>query len=160
MSDLQTVLKLLPKLTSEELGQVRVAMGALGAAGPAYVKPGIRAEDDASWLLSIVRDVFPDQPIPVHVLRKSRIYPSFAQKLPAVMTWIKHALERRVEQQALLNVALTLMRHDLAAQGTITVSPTLIMSNIHMLPATIDRHFPGYVESGLIGLVLRTEAKA
>ncbi|HKU52519.1 MAG TPA: hypothetical protein VJQ25_08630, partial [Nitrospira sp.] len=78
---------------------------------------------------------------------------NFKSILPAILTFLKQAGSRRVQQQRLLSIAVELLYQDLGQQN-IPASLVTVIRHIHRLPAVMDRNFPQYAMNGLLGLLV------
>lgn len=157
MSNIKTVLDIIPTLSSAELSKVTAAIGAANAIGN---KRGPTLTTDLSsddmWMLGAVADYMRDRGIDatsVSLLRGQRGYRAFAAKVPAIAKFLKPC-GARVKQRALLHVGIELLFADLQKIGLAATS-RLVMAHAHRIPAVINRAFPGYAQQGLLHLIIR-----
>jgi hypothetical protein len=144
------VLRLLPTLTGAELAQVQSAIKALGAIGPAQ-------DDSASQVLKCLCNLLQKRglefPQP-SVLMKMSIYPAYKRKVPALLQYLQHAgLATKVQQWAALSIGFGLLYDSLTAQG-LACDASVLMRQVHRLPALINREFPGYAEAGYLAKIV------
>ena len=108
-------------------------------------------------LCNVLRDLGVEYPS-LDVLRKSSSYPAFSKKLPDLIEFLSHVGSERIAQDALLKIGLELLYWDMVNWQGVVVSAVTLMSHIHRIPATLNRHFPHYASSGLLKMIVR-EAK-
>jgi hypothetical protein len=77
----------------------------------------------------------------------------FEGKVPDLMAFLASAHPTRTGQRALLMLALDLLYRDIAERGY-PVAAGVLLRHIHRLPATLNRHFPGYARAGMLGWII------
>src|SRR5262245_59371476 len=70
-------------------------------------------------------------------------YRAFIDKVPNVFQYVRMVTEHRNEQRALLRLGLRLVCDDLHWMK-VPLTGRALMNNIEMIPASIDKRFPGY----------------
>lgn len=162
---LETVLRLLDELPSAELKRARDYAGlrlSHGLAGGG-IKTS-RQESFAHEVLTMIADECHRRGIDVRASSKrlatNKGFPAFKAKMHdhgEVGGFLKKASERsRVRLRALTRVAVHELVDNMLGMG-VAVSATTLMSNIHRIPAVLDRAFPGYAAAGLLQLAVRKE---
>lgn len=87
------------------------------------------------------------------VLLRSQNIRTFRTKLPAVFKYLD-GIVSRVERRAILILAFRLLYDDLLAQN-IPISSGVMIQHVHRLPAVLNKHFPGYAQSGVLRMLVR-----
>jgi hypothetical protein len=77
----------------------------------------------------------------------------FEGKLPDLMAFLSQAHPTRAGQRALLMVALDLLYRDIADRG-LPVAAGVLLRHVHRIPATLNKHFPGYARAGMLGWIV------
>jgi hypothetical protein len=142
----------LPVLTSEQLNDVRTRIGLLKS-HPAAGASGAR--DFSDIVLEAITDVTRKLNIETASftrLKKNAAYGPYKAKANDLKKTF--AGMTRVQQTSILNMAVELLYNDMLEWG-IAVSAVTLMRHIHRLPATINKHFPGYIQSGLLLKLIR-----
>lgn len=155
--DLTKVLALLPKLSKEDLKKVQEQAKVLSTLGGG--SRGSRTQEHGSddfFVLTLITDYMTrqglDMSIPA-VLRDSTAYGAFKSKVPGLMKFVKQ-VGNKTQQTAILSVGIELLHEDLVKIGLAATS-RLMMAHIHRLPGVINREFPGYAQSGMLGFIAR-----
>lgn len=91
----------------------------------------------------------------VHSLRKSQAYASSKDKFLDLAAFFEKISESRLVQDAILREAIGLLYQDMLQWQGVTISSHTILQHIHRLPATLNRHFPGYASSGLLHKIVK-----
>jgi hypothetical protein len=157
-NELKAILDMIPRLTTEELSQISAALKAVAAIGA--IKDVVAApitHTDELWVLQSITLKMQSTAVDmtgVDQLKNSKGYPSFARKVPAVVRYIRKVGTDRNTQRAFLNIGVELLLEDLKQIGLAPTSRTL-MAHTHRIPAVLARAFPGYLEAGLMHVVLR-----
>jgi hypothetical protein len=152
----------LSKLSTEDLAKLdqhvkvmRAVTGPSTVTVPAVASGKRDLESRALGVLcAAMRDMGVEYPS-VEMLRKTSQIGAFNRKLPAVMQFISGIGPKRVEQDALLKIAFELLYYDLVTVYELAASSLTLMAQVHRIPAVINRHFPGYAESNLLGMILK-----
>lgn len=167
MSTYDQILKGLLDLNVSQLAEVRARAGILSEAGGAKQRttglsggqpmPDMIAETDVELVLSEIAGHLREQGIEfvsVSMLKKVQGFGKFAEKIPAVMIFFRKITTNRVKLRALIRIAIALLYKDLARMN-ISASTRTMMNHFHRVPAVLNRNFPGYAQSGLLGLLLQ-----
>ena len=155
MTDYDEIVKLLPRLSREQLHAVMARAGALSSMpGP---QPGNSDDCDESLALECICAMMKSKGMefatPV-LLRKSPVFNSFkTEKVPAVMAYLGRAGFTRNETRAMMQIGLELLMADLGRMG-LMISGRALMSHFHRIPSLLNHAFPGYAEAGLLIQVL------
>ena len=156
-NDLDEVLSRLPRLTEEELTDVKGRVTFLLSSGPG--KTSTPSSDDSHLILDVLGEVLQSlgsETVHPAVLRKTSIFPAFKRKVPVLMEYVRAAGVRN-EQRAVLRLGIEILYRYLEKHGP--VSSRTIMQHIHRVPSAINRQFPGYAKSGLLRAIVRGELK-
>lgn len=152
MSTIDKVLSLIKQLSSEELDRVVAECKALRQFSHTNIRqPQGPPVSDAEELLKVVHLYCVTRGLdmrPPDKLKKVPQYSSFAEKAPAVMKFLRSFCDHRNK----ISVILLLVFDDMKDHAIPTTAGT-IMGRIHMVPAIVDKMFPGYVKSSLLPLV-------
>ena len=155
------IVQSLPTLSATERGSLLERLKLLQSISSPKEAATNGKRDIESRVLTIVcntlRELGVEYPS-LDVLRKSSAYPSFQRKLPDLLEFLSHVSDSRVQQDALLKIALELLYNDMVNWQDAVISAHTLMSHIHRIPATVNRHFPGYSSSGMLSWIIR-EAK-
>lgn len=115
---------------------------------------------DVSFVLGAVSDLLRGQGVefasPTVLLRQAD--KNFKDKVPDLMAFLASAHPTRQGQRALLMVALDLLHQDISKAGY-PVAAGVLLRHIHRLPATLNRHFPGYARAGMLGWIVDREPR-
>ena len=86
---------------------------------------------------------------PPERLRASPLFKQFEEKTPAVMRYMRSFCRTKLQ----MNTVLYMVFDEMRSFSDGILNATTIMAKIHMVPAVLDRMFPGYVQSGLMPVV-------
>jgi hypothetical protein len=116
---------------------------------------------DINMALRCVCDVMKDLGFDTFVNRHRRHpgYRAFADKVPAVLVFIRRTSSHRVVHQTVLKFGLRLLYQELMRAGY-PVSVVTMMAHFHRVPSIINRSLPGYVQSGLLGAIFEEQHHA
>jgi hypothetical protein len=154
-SDLREIVDRLPHLSAGELDQLfeRIkALRQMGGNGNGHAK-----SDDSDVILDTIIRVMQSNGLTcpyLKQLRQRRNYTSFKEKVPALMDYLKKVSTNRLEQSVILDLGVGLLYHDIK-HWSIPMTDSLIMNNIHRIPAIMDVHFPGYARSGMLKMLVK-----
>jgi hypothetical protein len=151
---LATIIDLLPSLTDTERAALSNRLKAFQQFGSgARTKPADHYQRDEA--LGCVTELLRSQGVdfvqPAILLRIAD--KNFALKLPGLFKFLASQHPNRAGQRALLMIGLDLLYRDLAKAG-IAVTAKVLLSNIHRIPATLDKHFPGYARVGMLRFII------
>ena len=166
MTPKDNISQTLPELSQKELRELRARIDFLLRGRPGWApKPmngngaGNGAQDPVLMVLEAIHRLCRDHGLesrPLEALRGSHGYPSFAEKVPQVLSSLGAKEFTVLELRTLLRLALGLTLEELTHMG-VPVSASVLMNHVHRVPGVLDTHFPGYREAGLLKLVVRSE---
>lgn len=126
--------------------------------GPSSADRVVTSLSHNDWIMmglaAYMRDVGMP-PVSVEHMMDSPQYALFKKKCVAVEKYLSRVGDKNA-QRALLRAGLTTM-HKRMSVLRISISYLTFMGWIHRLPGCINREFPGYMESGLLTLIIRGE---
>jgi len=154
-SELQPVLRRLPKLSDEELEQVRVRVQGLLSirTGRTTVKP-----NEVGWLLTGVatelkrRGLFTSRLTTFNKI-VSGCAAAAAEVEAHLLTAVGHEL-KLPEKMALGRVAVRALADYL--EGHVTIGPKVLLQNLSKIPEAVDCAYPDYQAAGMLGWVIQT----
>lgn len=156
------IVKALPGLTRDELNQL---VDAIKATTQFIVSHGGEPckdvslhyigqdNDDGAWMLTVLLVNVPNAGFSVPQLRSSSSYPSFVGKIAGLKEYLAKAGKDRRVQQALLGFGWRLLAQQIRNEG-LPVSGGLLMRHAHRIPSVLDYAFPGYVEAGILHMII------
>jgi hypothetical protein len=150
--EFQEWLKKLPELTKEQSAEVLSRIKILGGSDDYSGK-----SDFDSRVLSAICDVLRKnniENISPHFLRKSVAYANARGKMDDLSAFFGRISKQRMVQDAILRNGLELLYYDLVSMN-IAVSSHTLLNHIHRIPATLNRHFPGYAQSGMLHKIVK-----
>lgn len=163
MSNMERAVALLPQLSAGELEELRKRITALLSIGV-----GVRHDRGASketinetLVLRAIVDTLAGLGVEhtsEAMLRTSSEMPAFRKKLPGLLAYLDGVEESYIHRKALLGLAVKLLYDDMSHQG-IPVSARVVVRHLHRIPAVLNRHFPGYAQSGLLRYIIRSELR-
>jgi len=86
----------------------------------------------------------------VATLKKSAAYASARAKFDDLQIFFDKISKSRIIQDAILNEAVQLLYFDLVNWQGVAISSHTLLNQVHRIPATLNRHFPGYAISGTL----------
>ena len=86
----------------------------------------------------------------VTTLRKSVAYVNSREKLQDLQTFFEKTSPSKMVQDRILRMAIELLYNDLLQWQGVAISSHTLLKQIHRIPATLNRHFPGYAASGML----------
>ena len=157
------VKRLILGLSPAELQEVRsrcaliMQGGAATAPTASAAKASTPADADTDLILEVISDFLREQGIEyagVQKLKGMANFRAFAEKVPESMKYFRSASRNRTKQRALIRMGCRLLFQDM---NRMSISPSVrtLMNHWHRVPAVINRSFPGYAHSGLLGLLVR-----
>lgn len=158
---LKAIFAALPKLTADELEEVRTRIAVLrGLSGPVAridtpsgtIASGSQIEH---IVLEAIRYILMDNGVlfSVQQATHSPAYPSFKRKLPDIQDYVYAVSTRRIDQQAIVSLGIDLMYSHLFRLG-IPVGARVLMTNVHRMSEFINRAFPGYARAGTLSWII------
>jgi len=148
----------LNSLSKEQLRDLHARSGLMLKADSS---PSTREGSKETLLFEAIVAVCKDNGLPVRPFRIFAKNPAIAgqwkEKVPAVIRWIEESFgpRSRAESFRAYRIAVEALVGHLSRVSVALRGPTSIVRNLHKIPETVDREFPGYARSGLLGLVLR-----
>lgn len=154
----RTLAASLPELTHTQLSDLLSRAKLLSSVAPTVVTGkqdfGVRVTD-------AICDVLRKQGVETvssSTLRKSSAYASSREKMKDLNVFLEKASSQRIIQDAILREAVKLLYFDLLNWQGIAISSHTLLQQIHRIPATLQRHYPGYAASGLLIKILKVAA--
>ena len=84
------------------------------------------------------------------MLKKSAAYVSSKDKMQDLIPYFEKASKSKMVQDAILRKGIELLYYDLVAWQGISISSHTLLRQIHRIPSTLNKSFPGYADSGLL----------
>jgi hypothetical protein len=86
----------------------------------------------------------------VTTLKKSSAYVSCNGKMADLQTFFEGVSKNKLVQDSILRTAIDLLYTDLLNWKGVAVSSHTLIKQLHRIPSVLNRHFPGYLQSGLL----------
>lgn len=86
----------------------------------------------------------------VATLKKSSAYVAAKDKFNDLSVFFEARSKSKLVQDQILRTAIELLYFDLVQWQGIAISSHTLLRQIHRIPATLNRHFPGYASEGLL----------
>lgn len=158
-SDLKAALD---KLSAKDLVDARAYIGlrVSNGMGRTSKQQDTLAADCIEVICATMRARGSDMTTPTMLTGKSKQYREFRRKLEVegLGNFLRDAVKNnRVAMRGLLALVCDLMADYLERVGDGVVSSTTIMNHFHRVPAVLNSSFPGYAQSGLLNLVVRSQ---
>ena len=135
LNDLSTRIKLLDKtVTKEHVGKQDIGIRILQAICDTLKKHKVETPS-------------------VNSLRKSNAYVGSKDKIDDLAIFLESISKSKMVQDQILRVGIDLLYNDLLNWG-LPVSSHTILRQMHRVPATLNRNFPGYSQSGLLSKIV------
>ncbi len=160
MTDYDDIVKLLPRLSHEQLRVVKMRTdAAMSLAKSGRINDDKRENNsDDIMALECISSVLKSKGMEfgaTAILRKSPVFGMFkTDKVPAVTAYLERAGFDRNETRAMIQIGLELLIADLGRMGLL-ISGRALMSHFHRIPSLLNQAFPGYAEAGFLTQVLR-----
>lgn len=90
-----------------------------------------------------------------NMLRKSSAYASSKEKVASLSQFFEQVSSSKLVQERILRLAISLLFDDLLHWQNVTISAHTVLQQLHRIPATLNRHFPGYAAAGLLTKVVK-----
>jgi len=107
-------------------------------------------------ICSTLRRVGVECPSPI-TLRKSSAYANAKEKFNDLSAFFDKISQQRLVQDAVLCTGIEILYNDMINWG-MPISSHTILNHIHRIPASLNRAFPGYAQSGLLAKVVKYES--
>jgi hypothetical protein len=149
-STLQDIISQLPFLSAKELDKLHQRIKALKTASEPVVKAA-NGSLNADAVIDTICTVLCSRGINCakFVIHKQ----GQTEKIELLLKFIMKAVHNRVEQEALLTIAIDLLWQNMAQQHIPTTGNTLLR-NVHLIPAIMNQHFPGYARAGHLKVII------
>lgn len=109
-------------------------------------------------LLQVICDVMRknnvETPNPA-TLRKSAAYVSSMGKFVDLATFFETISQSKIVQDSILREGIQLLYNDLLTWQGIAISSHTLLKQCHRIPATLNRNFPGYLQSGMLTKIIK-----
>lgn len=161
MTRLENIKEQLKDLTADELEQVaqhvqllRTVSGKPGA----MPRPSVTSTDAHDYLLDAICTTCRDLGIDMrdlHAARHSPRYSQFRARAPILAGFLRSFCTTRVQQQAIVRIALSHW-HEEGRNVMGKMNLHIVMSNPDRIAEAIDVAFPGYVQAGLMKVVVNS----
>lgn len=164
MSPKEQILALIPKLKAEDIPAIRKSLDCIASDQHSKVPVELNADD---WLLPGIVSYLSWKGLlsgskGASLLMKRKGFAQYQQKLPDALEYLddllaKYELGTRHRTQMAIIATYTLgglLEH----WKVFSVGAMLI--NIDKIPEAVERGFPGYIQAGLFGFVLKTSVDA
>lgn len=159
MSDIEEVLKRLPKLSAAELSQVKARLNAL-AGGGLGAAPERRTSGKWAWgdflidcIANTLRNALGVTPSR-DMMKGMRAYSTFQNRLPMVEEYLNRAAPNHAQRLAIARVGVDLLYAYLTRPGR-AVGAVSLMQDIYRLPEVLEAQFPNYAKLGIMHMVAR-----
>lgn len=140
----------LPKLSVAQLNDLSTRIKLLAnSAG----KEHIGKSSFGDRLLSVLCDVMKKHNVEtpsISSLRKSTAFTQSKGKIDDLQVFFETISKSKLVQDSILKVAINLMYHDLLQWKGVAISSHTMLKQIHRIPSTIHKSFPGYAASGML----------
>lgn len=156
MDSFTILVNALPKLTPDQLKELKARATMLLGSPPSSAAPVSGPANMADHVLSLVVEYMQGKGIDgsgLAALRAANAYPHFKSSVDAAIKWFAPYFATRVELDAMLSLAIRLMHHDIKGRGW-PVNSRTIMRSFHELPSIVEYHFPRYREMGILRLLI------
>jgi len=93
--------------------------------------------------------------MPLHVARKAPHWGTFRENAAHILAFVRtHITENRVAMRKALGVLLRIQARWMLTRG-IPLSHRTVCQQLVRIPDLVEREFPGYLESGLLSMIVR-----
>jgi hypothetical protein len=145
-------------LTTDEQKKLREYLTGLISSGGSSSADRAVASLDRDWVLQGIADYCRDAgmpPVKMETMLTSNGYAAYKVKADDVKVYLAKVGNKN-EQRALLRIGLAML-HKTMSYKRMTISYLTFMQHIHRMPGAINREFPGYMEAGIIHMIIRGE---
>lgn len=156
VTNLQTVLKLLPDLKPHEQIEVRKRLDFLTQSNPFQAKKSAREE----WLEDCVTEELLRRGITFGSDCKGRLPKGYWQESEAVRKFLLKAIDKPLstaEKYALGRVTARALADYL--ENTPGFGLKVMFQQINKVPQALDASFPGYIADGMLGMLVKVRGK-
>lgn len=145
----------LPSLTKEQASELVTRVKLLSSG---KVKPANGKQEFGDRLLQIICDVMRknnvETPSPIN-LRKSAAYGQASGKLQDLQVFFELISKSKLVQDSILKEAVQLLYNDLLQWQGVAISSHTLLKQIHRIPATLNKNYPGYAASGMLTKIVK-----
>lgn len=109
-----------------------------------------------NFVLGVLYDVLKEMGIGIYYrqLQQEGAKGETKEKIKAVQSFLDSmGKPTRAKQTVILKLSIRMLVENLRNRG-MPVTPAVVLRQMHLLPSVLDRHFPGYVQFGLLGKVI------
>jgi hypothetical protein len=145
-------------MSTEDLTKLKNYVSALLAQGPVSSDRVVTSLSHDDWILQGLAEYIRSAgmpPVKIETMLQASQYATFKDKSEGVKQYLTRVGDKNA-QRALLRVGFKLM-HKRMSELRISISYLTFMGWIHRLPGSVNREFPGYMEAGLLHLIIRGE---
>jgi hypothetical protein len=165
-NDLYDVLKLLPKLTKDELELVKKRVKGLASLSLSESDNKVplaitTIDDDSMMFMHCVSSVLRSTGLEhvSYATMQSHVEASrLKANVPDLMKYFRESKVSRPQLIVLLQMGIEILCRDLARMR-VPISFRSIMRNAHRIPSLMNREFPGYAQSGMLRFIVREDRK-
>jgi hypothetical protein len=139
----------LPELDKNQLAELQSRFKLLGSLGQ---KEHVGKSDFGNRLLAAVCEVMRKNQVEtptVNMLQKTAAYANCRGKLDNLSEFLELVSKSKLVQDAVLKEGINLLYYDLVGWN-VPVSSHTILKQIHRIPSVLNRHYPGYAQSGVL----------
>jgi hypothetical protein len=90
-----------------------------------------------------------------YTLQKSQAYVNAKAKIYDLGLFFESLSQSKLVQDAILKEAVALLYADLFNWQGVAISSHTLLNQVHRIPSTLNKHFPGYAESGLLTKLIK-----
>ncbi|KKL66888.1 hypothetical protein LCGC14_2140470 [marine sediment metagenome] len=167
MTNFKAILDTVPSLDLVQLRKLKGAVGALlslngeGGKPKESTYPAPRSNGSGSDLqlaLDVIRDELKGLGIPTRTYGTPKL--SYCSKIEETWKFLDEKIPnlQRIERRALFHTCIRCLIRVLKKQQ-LPISETMVLKHLHRFPQALEYGFPGYLESGMLGKVVRREMR-
>ena len=158
------IVRSLPELNPAELHQLRNRISALLSIGGSQVSQ-VSTNDSTDYtqedlvlriVCTVVGRVVGATLKPEMVPKNAPLRIALREHLPDLMRYLEKIDERN--RPAFLEMAVQFLVENVREMG-LPLTPTVVIRQIHRLPAVVDVMFPKYYEAGLLNMIIRAKGE-
>lgn len=157
--DIETILRIIPTLNSRDRARIRERLDVSNSLGLTKAARSDAVEETTSddiWILDAIVKYMQDMGLDLSgadQMRGGAHYSKFKAKVPAIVAFVK-PVGNKTQQRAAVKIGVELLVQELMKIGLAVTSRSL-MNHAHRIPSMINRAFPGYVQAGLLSMIVR-----
>lgn len=145
----------LPMLTAAQVSDLSTRIKLLGKTS---AKAHTGKQEFGARALQAICDVLKKNNVEapsVFVLQKSSAYVAAKPKFDDLSVFFEGISKSKLVQDSILRTSIELLYFDLVQWQGVSISSHTILKQIHRIPATLNRSFPGYAAEGLLILIVK-----